>query len=91
MTAMNDMADVRAPEAALAISRFEDGFVNMQELLGQLAESAVNEIMSAEADQLCEATGNGRDGYRERSLVTCVGTLAPGPRSCARAASSPTT
>lgn len=79
---MNGMADVRAPEAALAIPRFEDGFVNMQELLGQLAESAVNEMMSAEADRLCEATGNGRDGYRERGLATCVGMLALGnPRA----------
>ena len=75
MTAMNSIADVAAPEAALAIPRFEDGFVNMQELLRQLAESVVNEIMSAEADQLCGATGNSRNGYRERRLVTCVGTL----------------
>lgn len=75
MTAMNSIANVKAPEAALAIPRFEDGFVNMQELLRQLAESVVNEIMSAEADQLCKATGNSRNGYRERSLVTCVGTL----------------
>ena len=75
---MNGMADVRAPEATLAIPRFEDGFVNMRELLRQLAESVVNEMMSAEADRLCEATGNGRDGYRERGLVTRVGTLTPG-------------
>ena len=47
----------------------------MQELLRSLAESVVNEIMSVEADQLCDATGNSRNGYRERSLVTCVGTL----------------
>ena len=71
---MSSMADVKAPEAALAIPRFEDGFVNMQELLRQLAESVVNEIMSAETDQLCEATGN---GYRERGFVTRAGTLAP--------------
>lgn len=75
MTAMESIADVAAPEAALAIPRFEDGFVNMQELLRQLAEGVVNEIMSAEADQLCEATGNSRNGYRERRLTTCVGTL----------------
>ena len=75
MTAMNSIADVGAPEAALAIPRFEDGFVNMQELLRSLAESVVNEAMSAEADQMCEATGNSRNGYRERRLVTCVGTL----------------
>lgn len=75
MTAMNSIADVTAPEAALAIPRFEDGFINLQEVLGQLAESVVNEVMSAEADQLCAATGNSRNGYRERGLITCVGTL----------------
>lgn len=74
---MDGMADVRAPEAALAIPRFEDGFVNMREPLGQLAESVVNEMLSAEADRLCKATGSSRSGYRERGLVTCVGTLAP--------------
>ena len=75
MTAMESIAEMTAPEAAMAIPRFEDGFVNMQELLRQLAESVVNEVMSAEADQLCGATGNARNGYRERKLVTCVGTL----------------
>ena len=49
---MESIAEM-ALEAAMTIPRFEDGFVNMQELLRQLAESIVNEIMSAEADQLC--------------------------------------
>ena len=75
MTAMSSIADVTIAEQA-TMPRFEDGFINLQEVLRQLAESIVNEIMSAEADQLCEATGNSRNGYRERSLVTCVGTLA---------------
>ena len=78
MTAMNSIADGRATDVAVEMAtmpRFEDGFVNMQELLRQLAESVVNEIMSEEADQLCEATGNSRNGYRDRRLVTCVGTL----------------
>ena len=81
MAAMNSipetaaMADV-AMETALALPRFEDGFINMQELIRSLAESLVNEIMSAEADQLCEATGNSRNGYRDRKLTTCVGTLS---------------
>lgn len=74
------------PEAAAiptALPRFEDGFINMRELLRALAESVVNEIMSAEADQLCDATGNSRNGYRERRLAACVGTLTlriPKPR-----------
>ena len=66
------------PEAAAippALPRFEDGFIDMRELLRAPAESVVNEIVSAEADQLCDATGNSRNGYRGRRLVTCVGTL----------------
>ncbi|RVU97626.1 IS256 family transposase [Coriobacteriales bacterium OH1046] len=72
---MESIADIAAPGAALAIPRFEDGFVNMQELLRTLAESVVNEIMAAEAEQLCGDTGGVGNGYRERRLATCVGTL----------------
>jgi len=74
----NSIADARTADVAVgteAMPRFEDGCINLQELLRQLAESVVNEIMSAEADQLCEATKNSRNGYRERRLITCVGTL----------------
>ena len=58
--------------------RFEDGSINLREVLRRLAEPVVNEVTCAEADQLCEATGNGRNGYREHMLTTCVGALAPG-------------
>ena len=74
MTAMGSI-----PEAAIAASTempsFENDSINLQEALRQLAESVVSEVMSAEADQLCEATGNSRNGYRERMLAMCVGTL----------------
>ena len=33
--------------------------------------------MDAEADQLCGGGANSRNGYRERGLATCVGTLTP--------------
>lgn len=56
------------------LPRFQDGSINMQELIRQLAESIANEVMSAEADEFC-GEGNSRNGYRERSLQTCVGTL----------------
>lgn len=76
MTVMQSLSD--APLAATldgaTMPRFQDGTINMQELLRQLAESVVNEIMDAEADQMC-GEGNSRNGYRERKLVTCVGTL----------------
>lgn len=63
--------------AAMRMPRFEDGCINMQELIRQLTESVVNEIMDAEADQMCVASSNGRNGYRERRLETCAGTIAP--------------
>lgn len=55
--------------------RFDDGAIDMQELLRRLAEQVVNAVMDAEADQLCGGGANSRNGYRERGLATCVGTL----------------
>ena len=56
-----------------AMPRFEDGSVNLREPMRRIAEDVVNAIMGAEADQLCAGGANGRNGYRERNLVTCVG------------------
>lgn len=56
--------------------RFQGGSINIQELIRHFAEMIVNEIMDDEADQMCEVSGNSRNGYRERKLATCVGTLA---------------
>lgn len=61
--------------AEAALPRFPDGCIDLQELIRRLAEQVANGIMATEADQLCEATGNSRNGYRERSLKTCVGDL----------------
>ena len=58
----------------LAMPRFDDGAIDMQELLRRLAERVVNAVMDAEADQLCGGGANSRNGYRERSFATCVGT-----------------
>ena len=55
-----------------AMPRFEDGSVNLRELIRRIAEGVVTTIMDAEADQLCAGGANGRNGYRERNLVTCV-------------------
>lgn len=74
MTAASSIAEATI-SAATDMSRFADGSTNPQEVLRQLVESVVSEVMSAEADQPCEATGNSRNGYRERMLTTCVGTL----------------
>lgn len=48
----------------------------MWDLLKLLAEQVVNAVVGAEADQLCGGGANSRNGYRERSLATFVGTLA---------------
>lgn len=61
--------------AAMAeIPRFDDGMVNIQEPIRIMAESLVNEIMDAQAEDAC-ADGNQRNGYRERTLVTSVGAI----------------
>ena len=74
MTAMTSLEQVQAPQTA-ALPRFDDGMVNLQELVRTLAEVLVNQIMDAEADQLCEGGANSRNGYRERRLLTCVGEI----------------
>ena len=74
MTAMTSVDDLAAPEAAL-LPRFDDGMVNLQELVRTPAELLVNQVMDAEADQLCEGGANSRNGHRKRELVTCVGTI----------------
>lgn len=56
-----------------AMPRFEDGSVNLRELMRRLAEDVVNAIMDAEADQLCAGGANSRNGYCERNLATCIG------------------
>lgn len=60
--------------AAAQIPRFDDGMVNIQELLRVMAEALVNEIMDAQAEDAC-ADGNQCNGYRERALVTSVGAI----------------
>lgn len=56
-----------------AMPRFEDGSVNLRELMRRIAEDAVSAIVDAEADQLCAGGANNRNDYRVRNLVTCVG------------------
>ncbi len=63
------------PEQA-TMPRFEDGSINLGELIRALAEDVVSAVMDAEADRLCAGGANSRDGYRERNLVTCVGDIA---------------
>lgn len=70
---MEILADAMPDKAA--IPRSTDGMVDIQSLLRLLAEQVVNAIMDEEADQLCGDGANSRNGYRNRTLETCVGTL----------------
>ncbi len=75
---MDSVADGATADVAVetaTMPRFEDGCTSLQGRPGQLAESVASETMGAEADRLCEATGNGGNGHGERRPMTCVGTL----------------
>lgn len=52
-----------------AMPRFDDGTIDMRELLRRLAEQVVNAVIDAEADQLCGGGANSRNGYRDCSLI----------------------
>ena len=56
-----------------AMPRFEDGSVNLRELMRRIAEDVVNAITDADADQLYAGGANSCNGYRERNLVTFAG------------------
>ena len=70
---MEILADAMPDKAA--VPRSTDGMIDIQSLLRLLAEQVVNAIMDEEADQLCGNGANSRNGYRNRTLETCVGTL----------------
>ena len=50
----------------------DDGTIDLTELARRALESILNQVMDAQADELC-GEGNRRNGYRERRLVTVVG------------------
>ena len=54
--------------------RFNDGMANMAKLIRVMTKSLVNEIMDTRGDE-ARASCNRRNGYRERKLVTSVGTI----------------
>lgn len=70
-TAMEGLAESMQEQPSMP--RFEDGSVNLMELMRRLAGGVVNATMDAEADQLCTGGANSRNGYRERNLATCIG------------------
>ncbi|WP_225749441.1 IS256 family transposase [Paraeggerthella sp. Marseille-Q4926] len=80
MTAMDTLP--ASTPAVPEIPRFDDGMVNINELVRTLAEALANETMDAQAEDAC-ADDNQRNGYRERRLLTSVGRITlriPKPR-----------
>lgn len=70
--------------------KFDDGMVNMAELIRVMAESLANEIMDAQADEACE----GGTGATVTACASSSPASAPsisGSRSCAPADTSPRT
>lgn len=51
MTAMNTLAAI-GPDLS-EMPRFDDGMVNIRELIRTMAEALVNEIMDAQAEDAC--------------------------------------
>lgn len=64
------------PQDALAMRELlDEGGEGLTGLARALLEAGVDEMMAAQADAACEATGTTRNGFRERRLVTQVGTI----------------
>ena len=55
--------------------RFDDSVINIQALIRILTEQVANAAMDAETDRQCSGGAKSRNGYRESSLATFVGTL----------------
>lgn len=53
--------------------RCEDGCIKLQELILRIVGDVANGMMAVEAEQMREAIGNDRNGYRGRRLETCTG------------------
>lgn len=49
--------------------RFDDGAIDMQELLWRLAEQVVNADVDLGADWRCGGVMNSFNGHRERSVI----------------------
>ena len=58
-----------------AAPRRADGTIDLNELARGLLEGCLNAAMDEQASELAAQLGVARNGYRERSLDTCVGTL----------------
>lgn len=67
--------DTVPQDAFATLGLAEEGGEGLTGLARALLEAGVNEMMAAQADAACEATGTTRNGFRERRLETQVGTI----------------
>lgn len=58
-----------------ALPRFDNGMLNLQELVRLFAEVLASQTIDAKVDQLCGGEANSKKGYRERGLDTRVGRI----------------
>ena len=62
--------DTVPQDAFATLGLVEEGGEGLTGLARALLEAGVNEMMAAQADAVCEATGTTRNGFRERALET---------------------
>ena len=67
--------DTVPQDAFATLGPVEEGGKELTCLTRVLLEAGANEMMAAQADEACEATGTARNGFRRRRLETQVGTI----------------
>ena len=53
----------------------DDNFLDLNAICRKMLEGLLNVVMDEQAAEVCAMTGTSRNGYRERSLITCVGEI----------------
>ena len=57
------------------LPRHDNNKFDLNEIARHLVENLLNEVMSIQADELCEQLGTTRNGYRDRGLTASIGEI----------------
>ena len=57
------------------LPKIDNNKLNLNEIARRLVEDLLNELMSIQADELCETLGTTRNGYRDRGLIAGIGEI----------------
>lgn len=57
------------------LPKLDNNKFDINQIARQLVEGLLNEVMSVQADELCETLGTVRNGYRPRNLITGIGEI----------------